>query len=164
MIKVEIDVRSNKNELMEILDSMELAYNIENGGKLIKADLTQEQFDVLNRQLGMKNIKATVENGARLVSNAVAKTAHFAAVDVAAPTVKLAAKATAGAVRMGTTASVVAAAGIINAVASSGRAAKEEMKTNPDCVQAKEELKNAWNTLGGLFKRAIGSSSIRVVK
>ena len=115
-------------------------------------------FDVPESALGKIRRRCAIEsfsNGTVKVINstrdAVVGAADFAAYRVVAPVAQAGIKATAGIAKVAAKTTLATGATLVGSTIENARRTGQELKTDPEVVHAKEELKGAYTAIKGLF-------------
>ena len=127
-------------------------------------------FDVPESALGKSRRRCAIESfskGTVKVINstrdAVVGAADFAAYRVVAPVAQAGIKATAGIAKVAAKTTLATGATLVGSTIENARRTGQELKTDPEVIHAKEELKGAYQAFKNIFGLE-SSDKVRVVK
>lgn len=126
-------------------------------------------FDVPESALGKIRRRCAIEsfsNGTVKIiysaRDAIVGGADFAAYRVVAPVAQAGIKATAGIAKVAAKATLATGATLVGSTLENARRTGQELKTDPEVIHAKEELKGAYTAIKGLFGFK-GSDKVRIM-
>ena len=165
--EIQIDFEAvHDAKVMESYCKLELGLNTcisENPVFLSVFDVPESALGKIRRRCAIESFSKGTVKVINSTRDAVVGAADFAAYRVVAPVAQAGIKATAGIAKVAAKTTLATGATLVGSTIENARRTGQELKTDPEVVHAKEELKGAYTAIKGLFGFKEDSDKVRIM-